>query len=80
VIAQDLNVPLIVQPQLFGLFSLLCWGQCLHYGAAARSRAWCAVALGCTLALWGTIEAVMVLALRVSVLCPPTRPSPSELV
>jgi hypothetical protein len=62
-------VPLIVQPQLFGLFSLLSWGQCLYYrdrdGAARRSRARCAVVLGCTLALWGALEAALVFALRV---------------
>jgi hypothetical protein len=71
VIAQDLNVPLIVQPQLFGLFSLLSWGQCLYYRerrdavAASRSRARCAVVLGCTLALWGALEAALVFAVRV---------------
>jgi hypothetical protein len=51
VIAHDLNVPVIVQPQPFGIFSLLCWGQCLYYGPTARSRAWCAVVLGGTLVL-----------------------------
>ena len=61
-------MPLIVQPQLFGLFSLLCWGQCLYYGPTARSRAWCAVVLGGTLVLWGALEAAMVLALRVRVI------------
>ncbi|KAH9059075.1 hypothetical protein EDB87DRAFT_1675215 [Lactarius vividus] len=39
VIVQDLNVPLIVQPQLFALFTLLSWIQCMYYGRA-RSRAW----------------------------------------
>jgi hypothetical protein len=64
VIAQDLNVPLIVQPQLFGLFSLLSWGQCMYYGGA-RSRVWCALVLGGTLAIWGALEAALVFALRV---------------
>jgi hypothetical protein len=79
VIAQDLNVPLIVQPQLFGLFSLLCWGQCLYYGPTARSRAWCAVVIGGTLVLWGALEAAMVSALRVRVfiLYSPSTPSTS---
>ena len=67
VIVQDLNVPLIVQPQLFALFSLLSWGQCMYYGAA-RSRLWCAVVLGCTLVFWGVLEATMVFTLRVRVL------------
>ena len=33
VIAQDLNVPLIIQLQLFGLFSPLSW---VYYGPTAR--------------------------------------------
>jgi hypothetical protein len=64
VIAQDLNVPLIVQPQLFGLFSLLSWGQWMYYGGA-RSRVWCALVLGGTLVIWGALEAALVFALRV---------------
>ncbi|KAI0251721.1 PQ loop repeat-domain-containing protein [Lactifluus subvellereus] len=65
VIVQDLNIPLIVQPQLFGLFSLLSWGQCMYYGAT-RSRVWCAAVLGGTLALWGVLEATLVFVLRPS--------------
>lgn len=66
VIAQDLNVPLIVQPQLFGLLSLLSWGQCMYYGEPQRrSRTWCALVLGGTLTIWGALEAAVVLALRV---------------
>jgi len=67
VIAQDLNVPLIVQPQLFGLFSLLSRGQFMYYGAA-RSRVWCILVLGGTLVTWGGLEAALVFALRVRVL------------
>ncbi|KAI9434542.1 hypothetical protein F5148DRAFT_990044 [Russula earlei] len=65
VIVQDWNVPLIVQPQLLGLFSLLSWGQCMYYGAG-RTRAWCAAVLGVTLALCGALEAALVFALRPS--------------
>jgi len=68
VIAQDLNVPLTVQPQLFALFSLLSWGQCLYYDPM-RAGTRCAVVLGGTLVFWGAHEAVMVLALRVRVFC-----------
>ncbi|OBZ74152.1 Uncharacterized protein C2E12.03c [Grifola frondosa] len=32
VIVQDLNIPLILQPQLFGVLSFVCWAQCLYYG------------------------------------------------
>ncbi|PPQ62907.1 hypothetical protein CVT24_006305 [Panaeolus cyanescens] len=28
---QRINVPLMLQPQLFGFLSLLCWGQCQYY-------------------------------------------------
>jgi len=62
-------VPLTVQPQLFGLFSLFSWGECLYYGPTTRSRAWCAGVLGGTLVLWGALEEAMVLALRVRVFC-----------
>ncbi|KAF7308167.1 hypothetical protein HMN09_00664500 [Mycena chlorophos] len=30
-IIQDLNIPLILQPQLFGALSLISWGQCQYY-------------------------------------------------
>jgi len=59
VIVQDLNIPLIVEPQLFGPFLLLSWGQYVYYYGAARSRAWCVVVLCGTLALWGTLEAAL---------------------
>jgi len=72
VIVQDLNIPLIIQPQLFGLFALLSWGQCMYYGSA-RSRTWCAAVLGGTLALWGILEVVLVFALRVRE-CSPSFP------
>ncbi|GJE88352.1 PQ-loop repeat-containing protein [Phanerochaete sordida] len=31
-IVQDLNVPLIIQPQIFGFLTLLSWAQCQYYG------------------------------------------------
>ncbi|KZP01581.1 hypothetical protein CALVIDRAFT_559392 [Calocera viscosa TUFC12733] len=30
-IAQNVNIPLILQPQLFGILAAVCWAQCLHY-------------------------------------------------
>ncbi|KAJ7097248.1 PQ loop repeat-domain-containing protein [Mycena belliarum] len=59
----NLNIPLILQPQLFGVLSLVSWGQCQFYGAK-RSRA---VAIALTLALMllvGGFEVAMVFALR----------------
>jgi len=32
VIVQNLNIPLILQPQLFCTFALISWGQCQYYG------------------------------------------------
>ncbi|THH18043.1 hypothetical protein EW146_g2866 [Bondarzewia mesenterica] len=37
-IVQNLNIPLILQPQLFGFLSLLSWGQCMHYGGGHSTR------------------------------------------
>ncbi|KAH8986120.1 hypothetical protein EDB92DRAFT_1287267 [Lactarius akahatsu] len=65
VVAQDLNVPLIVQPQLFALFTLLSWTQCMYYGRA-RSPAWCAAVLAGTLVFYAALEAGMAFALRPS--------------
>ncbi|KAF8347757.1 hypothetical protein F5887DRAFT_881164 [Amanita rubescens] len=31
-ITENLNIPLILQPQLFSFFSLVSWGQCMYYG------------------------------------------------
>ena len=61
---QDLNVPLIVQPQLFALLTLLSWTQCMYYGRA-RSRNWCVGVLAVTLVVYAALEAGMVFALRV---------------
>ncbi|KZS94592.1 hypothetical protein SISNIDRAFT_549140 [Sistotremastrum niveocremeum HHB9708] len=30
-IVQDINIPLIVQPQAFGFLAVICWTQCLYY-------------------------------------------------
>ncbi|KAI0343012.1 PQ-loop-domain-containing protein [Trametopsis cervina] len=32
VIVQDLNIPLIIQPQAFAALSILSWAQCQYYG------------------------------------------------
>ncbi|KAJ7024833.1 PQ loop repeat-domain-containing protein [Mycena alexandri] len=59
----NLNIPLILQPQLFGFLSLVSWGQCQYYDAK-RSRAAAAVmAVGVMLAVGG-FEVAMVFALR----------------
>ncbi|KAJ7210385.1 hypothetical protein GGX14DRAFT_450539 [Mycena pura] len=59
----DLNIPLVVQPQLFGCLALVSWGQCQYYGERRTPRAASLMALG-TMFLLGGFEAAMVFALR----------------
>jgi len=49
-IPQDLNVLLIVPPQLFALLS---WGQYLYYGSVACSCTQCTIEFSGTLVLYG---------------------------
>ncbi|KAF7370183.1 Pq loop repeat protein [Mycena sanguinolenta] len=59
----NLNVPLILEPQLFGTFCLVSWCQCHHY---AGKRSW-AVAAAMTLAvalLLAGFEVALVYAVR----------------
>ncbi|KAJ7730016.1 hypothetical protein DFH07DRAFT_849448 [Mycena maculata] len=62
-IVLDLNIPLILQPQLFGVLSLISWGQCQYYGERRSGRTATAMAVGAML-LVGGFEAGMVFALR----------------
>ncbi|KAF7331490.1 hypothetical protein MKEN_00027900 [Mycena kentingensis (nom. inval.)] len=66
-IVQNLNIPLIVQPQLFGLLCMVSWGQCQYYDAppTRSKRLSLALSIGATLLL-GAFEAAMVFALRPS--------------
>ncbi|KAF7344016.1 PQ-loop-domain-containing protein [Mycena venus] len=59
----DLNIPLIIQPQLFGFLALVSWGQCQYYGVGRSRRAATAMALGMMLIVGG-FEAAMVFAVR----------------
>ena len=65
VIVQDLNIPLIVQPQLFALLTLLSWTQCMYY-SSKRSRAWCVGVLATTMVCYAAVQVGVVFALRVS--------------
>ena len=65
VIVQDLNIPLIVQPQLFALLTLLSWTQCMYY-SRKRSRAWCVGVLATTMVCYAAVQVGVVFALRVS--------------
>ncbi|KAJ7245217.1 PQ loop repeat-domain-containing protein [Mycena rebaudengoi] len=59
----DLNIPLIIQPQLFGFLALVSWGQCQYYGVGRSRRAAAMMALGVMLIVGG-FEAAMVFAVR----------------
>ncbi|KAI0794082.1 PQ loop repeat-domain-containing protein [Fomes fomentarius] len=58
-IGQNLNVPLIVQPQLLAVLSYLSWAQCLYYGRK-WSRVKCALVYIAVLMVSGGFEAGMV--------------------
>ncbi|EPQ56613.1 hypothetical protein GLOTRDRAFT_138294 [Gloeophyllum trabeum ATCC 11539] len=64
-IVQDLNIPLILQPQLFGGFSLISWGQCQYYGKK-RSLKTCLLMAAAIALVLGGFEAGMVFAVRPS--------------
>ncbi|KAJ7464410.1 PQ loop repeat-domain-containing protein [Mycena latifolia] len=59
----NLNIPLILQPQLFGFLALVSWGQCQYYGTKRSLGVVIAMALVVML-LVGGFEAGMVFALR----------------
>ncbi|KAI0060719.1 PQ-loop-domain-containing protein [Artomyces pyxidatus] len=65
VIVQDLNVPLILQPQLFGLFALTSWAQCMYYGKGHSLR-WCAASMLAILTIFAALEVGLVYAVRPS--------------
>jgi len=62
-LAQNLNIPLIIQPQLFCFLSILSWAQCLHYGSNWSTLKSTCACIG-VLLLIGGFEAGMVFAVR----------------
>ncbi|KZV64817.1 hypothetical protein PENSPDRAFT_155926 [Peniophora sp. CONT] len=62
-VVQNLNIPLIVQPQLFGALCMVSWIQCMHYGYKKSSR-WCAAVLISLLVVSGAVEVGLVYAVR----------------
>ncbi|KAJ7476959.1 hypothetical protein B0H11DRAFT_1865312 [Mycena galericulata] len=64
-VVQNLNVPLIVQPQLFGLLCLISWGQCQYYGSTRPKYLSLIIAVSAIIALGG-FETAMVFAIRPS--------------
>ncbi|EKM50492.1 uncharacterized protein PHACADRAFT_263811 [Phanerochaete carnosa HHB-10118-sp] len=63
VIVQSLSIPLIVQPQAFGILSLISWGQCLYYGQRRPFTIAISAFLAVT-AVTAGFEAGMVYAIR----------------
>ncbi|KII87511.1 hypothetical protein PLICRDRAFT_258314 [Plicaturopsis crispa FD-325 SS-3] len=62
-IVQNLNIPLIIQPQLFGLLSLVSWTQCMHYDKKWTPKR-CVILLFTLCAVLGGFEAGMVFAVK----------------
>ncbi|KIK52655.1 hypothetical protein GYMLUDRAFT_251027 [Collybiopsis luxurians FD-317 M1] len=62
-VVQNLNIPLIMQPQIFGVLSLISWAQCQYYTRhwSRRKTVLVAILVGCIL---GGFEAGTVYALR----------------
>lgn len=64
-IVQDLNIPLIVQPQLFGALCLLSWAQCQYYGEH-RPLYVCVALYSMCLCMLAGVQVGVVYAVRVS--------------
>ncbi|KAF9054437.1 PQ loop repeat-domain-containing protein [Panaeolus papilionaceus] len=60
---QRLNIPLMLQPQLFGFLSLVCWGQCQYYGLGCSRIKSLILTIIC-MAVTGIIEFLLVFFLR----------------
>ncbi|KAI0083937.1 PQ loop repeat-domain-containing protein [Irpex rosettiformis] len=63
VIVQDLNIPLIVQPQVLSVLSLVSWSQCQYYSKKRPLRV-CILWLASLLVILGGFQAGMVFAIR----------------
>ncbi|KAJ5107800.1 hypothetical protein N7456_004475 [Penicillium angulare] len=63
-ILQEVNIPLQIQPQIFGFFSLVSWCQVLYYGHNYSVLKATVLCLG-TSALFGGLEALLILTLRI---------------
>ncbi|KAJ7751550.1 PQ loop repeat-domain-containing protein [Mycena maculata] len=61
VIISEVNVPLMVQPQVFGFLTYISWGQCQYYDAK-RSRTVSALMALAAMILGGGLEAALVFA------------------
>ncbi|RAL02074.1 PQ-loop repeat-containing protein [Aspergillus ibericus CBS 121593] len=63
-ILQEVNIPLQIQPQIFGFFSLLSWGQIMYYNHGYSCLKATLLVFG-TAVLFGGIETLLILTLRI---------------
>jgi hypothetical protein len=66
-LTQDLNIPLILQPQLFTALSLVSWSQCLYYDGppSLRSHAFkCTILCVLTILTFGGLETAFYFAIH----------------
>ncbi|KAK2761134.1 hypothetical protein FQN54_001654 [Arachnomyces sp. PD_36] len=63
-IIQRVNIPLQIQPQIFGVLSLVSWGQILYYNHGYSRLKVILTATG-TMVLFGGIEALLILTIRI---------------
>ncbi|GKZ35919.1 hypothetical protein AbraIFM66950_006754 [Aspergillus brasiliensis] len=63
-ILQEVNLPMQIQPQIFGTFSAIIWAQILHYDHGYSTQK---ATLACAglLAIMGGLEALLILTLRI---------------
>ncbi|KAJ7709072.1 PQ loop repeat-domain-containing protein [Mycena olivaceomarginata] len=64
-VIQNLNLPLIIQPQLFALLCLISWGQCIYYSSTRSHYISFFMVVAAIVALGG-FEVGMVFAIRPS--------------
>lgn len=67
-IVQKLNIPLQIQPQLFGFLCLVSWGQCLYYDPNRQSKKTRSIIIAVvTMIVAGALEVLFVLVSRPAV-------------
>lgn len=63
-ILQQVNIPLQIQPQIFGFFSLVSWAQVLYYGHNYSCTKTTLLCISMVL-LFGGLETLLILTLRI---------------
>ncbi|KAG8994619.1 hypothetical protein FRB93_001534 [Tulasnella sp. JGI-2019a] len=63
-VVENINIPLIIQPHVFGFLAALSWAQCLHYGPRKRSIWFSAASLTAFMIYFGALEILGVFTIR----------------